>query len=144
MARRFELSLGITVKDIEPSEFAPLLEMLREFVGAGKLTVDPETRRILERHPEAKAAFPVPATTVLEADKRRLHAPPASVVPDSQELFGKWVRRIRGELDMTQKELAALAGTSSGHISRIEWGKSRNVGAPLCARIVRVLERPRG
>jgi transcriptional regulator with XRE-family HTH domain len=58
---------------------------------------------------------------------------------ESEETFGRWIRRLRKELDLTQEQLADQVGCSVETISKIEAGQ-RRPSRLLAERMARVLD----
>ena len=54
-------------------------------------------------------------------------------------MLGDRVRQRRGELDLTQEQLAAAAGLKQFHISRIESGDIKDVKGETLRRLARAL-----
>jgi transcriptional regulator with XRE-family HTH domain len=56
--------------------------------------------------------------------------------------LGAVVRRLRKQRDLTQEQLAARAGLTQGHLSRLEAGERPNPGAVTLKRLARALDVP--
>ena len=54
-------------------------------------------------------------------------------------MLGDRVRQMRGELDLTQEQLAAATGLKQFHISRIESGDIKDVKGETLRRLARAL-----
>jgi len=53
--------------------------------------------------------------------------------------LGQRVKTIRGELGLSQKELALAAGMSQGYLSQVECGQVKNVSIGVAVRLAEAL-----
>src|SRR5437867_11661771 len=57
---------------------------------------------------------------------------------EGEQTFGRWIRHLRKELDLTQEQLADQVGCSIETISKVEAGQ-RRLSRPLAERMARIL-----
>ncbi len=72
--------------------------------------------------------------------------PTSENMPDdmTQRRLGAVVRRLRVQQNLTQERLAARAGLTQGHLSKIEAGERPNPGVATLKKLARALNVPVG